>query len=87
MKVMSEHKKSGHRMEHGAGEKRDVGPVTGEEKLYARRDPEGNVADEDRTDQEWSPSQDRKEHPDPETSPDDDDHARDERKNLAVDGD
>ena len=79
MKVMSEHKKSGHRMEHGAGEKRADGAVKGAEELYARRDPEGNVSG-DRIDEEWSPSQDRKEHPDPEMSPDDTDRARDAKK-------
>jgi len=67
-------------MEHGTAEKRDAGEITAEESLYARRDPEGNVADDDRTDQEWSPSQDRKERPSPETSPDDEDRARSAKK-------
>lgn len=74
---MTEHEKNGHRMEHGTGEKRDAGDLKGRESLYARRDPEGNVADDDRADEEWSASQDRKERPDPETSPDDSDRARD----------
>lgn len=76
MRVMSEQEKGGPRMEHGTGEKRDAGEVKAEDKLYARRDLEGNVADDDRVDEEWSPSQDRKEHPG-ETSPDDIDRARD----------
>lgn len=67
-------------MEHGTGENHDAGEIKGQEALYARRDPEGNVADDDRADEEWSPSQDRKERPSPETSPDDEDRARNAKK-------
>ena len=63
-------------MEHGTGEKHDSSDVKADDKLYARKAPEGNTAD-DAVGEEWSPSQDRKEHPDPETSPDDADRARD----------
>ena len=64
---MSEHAKGGHRMEHGTGEKRDAAEIKVNEKS-------------DQVGEEWSPSQDRKEHPDPETSPDDGDRARGAKK-------
>lgn len=66
-------------MEHGTGEKRDSSEIKADEKLYARKAPQGDEAD-DAVGEEWSPSQDRKEHPGPEISPDDADRASDADK-------